>query len=147
MTFEEAWAALHAELALWPGWHLQEIHASSSSGTHHNGEWSGPERGWWYETNESSWCAVAVEDGWTPIERGHGPIEWSRPRFLHWASTPAEAMDGLRATLEERRLNPHLAHIYDCRFLPECADCVVDWKNCGWQEAEGALEREVVYAP
>lgn len=101
MTFEEAWNALHAELEHWPSWHLTEIHASSSSGTHHNGEWG--EGKWFYQTL-TGWCAVAIEDGWAE----GAPSSTYRPHFLNWADSPAAAMDGLRGIFQERREQPHL---------------------------------------
>lgn len=110
--FDEAIAALTAELGHWPGHHLSSITAGSSSSSHaRDGSWHS-DRGWYRQTHDS-WCATVKQDGW----------DKETSRYFVWGKTIPAAIEKLAEELTSRRTNPHLHHILDCDFADGCEQC------------------------
>jgi hypothetical protein len=127
-----AMAVLDDELRHWPGFYLESLERSMSSGSRDkDGQWK-PDVGW-YRQGFDSWCARVAEDGW----------EIEREQFYCWESTIPAAIRAVADEMYQRRVNPHLFHISDPQregyFLVGCERCE--------REAHELFEDKVEWEP
>ena len=106
---------LWEELRNWPGYYVENISPSGSSGNRDREDQYKADAGWFQTHDPRSWCVTVEEEGWEP-----------RDRWLNWGKSIADAAVGLADEMRRMRENPHLMHIgliQESYFQRGCANC------------------------
>jgi len=106
---------LWEELRHWPGYYVESIDPSGSSGSRDRNDEYKPDAGWFETFDPRSWCVTVEQEGWEP-----------RDRWLHWGDSIADAAGKLADEMRRIRESPHLRHIgliSESYFQKGCAEC------------------------